>query len=107
MTASPSTPDAASWKTWHTASKPARRPTSTRASPHWNGCSPHNPQPAIRDVRPQVHHPMTSTGHGLIAIGAWYPSAEVREGSARFVLAGHEALKETALLFASQQTLTD
>src|SRR5262249_46482012 len=65
MTASPSTPDAASWKTWPTASKPARRPTSTRASPHWNGCSPHNPQPAIRDVRPQVHHPMTSTGHGL------------------------------------------
>jgi hypothetical protein len=43
----------------------------------------------------------------LIAIGAWYPSAEVRETSAQFVLAGHEALKQTGTLFADHQTLTD
>lgn len=43
----------------------------------------------------------------LIAIGAWYPSAEVRESSAQFLLAGHEALKRTGMLFADQYVLND
>jgi hypothetical protein len=43
----------------------------------------------------------------LIAIGAWYPSASVRESLAEFLLAGHEALKQTGVLFLDPQILTD
>jgi hypothetical protein len=43
----------------------------------------------------------------LLAIGAWYPTAEGREASDQFVLAGHQALKETAILFDGQQTVTN
>jgi hypothetical protein len=43
----------------------------------------------------------------LIAVGAWFPSAEVRESLAKFLLAGHEALKQTGVLFLDPQTLTD
>jgi hypothetical protein len=43
----------------------------------------------------------------LMAIGAWYPSAEVRESSTRFLLACQEALKLTGTLFANGPTLAD
>jgi hypothetical protein len=41
----------------------------------------------------------------LIAAGAWYPSAEVRETVAAFVATGQEALKQTGFLFAGKETL--
>src|SRR5262245_1192175 len=41
----------------------------------------------------------------LIAVGAWYPSAEVRETVAAFVATGQEALKQTGFLFADKETL--
>jgi hypothetical protein len=41
----------------------------------------------------------------LIAIAAWYPSQEVAEASTQFIQAGHEALKQSSILFANPELL--